>query len=78
MGRSTGLEPATTRTTIWRSTIELRPPSYKNTTPSKIKESIDYCFSMAYNNKNDKSASSSFKLFQIIHRTAVSLTLKTS
>src|SRR5438309_3277272 len=27
MGWSTGLEPATTRTTIWGSTIELRPPS---------------------------------------------------
>ncbi len=26
-GWSTGLEPATTRTTIWGSTIELRPPS---------------------------------------------------
>ena len=26
LGRSTGFEPATTRTTIWRSTIELRPP----------------------------------------------------
>src|ERR1700730_3071696 len=27
MGWSTGLEPATTRTTIWSSTIELRPPT---------------------------------------------------
>src|SRR5438105_15724126 len=27
LGWSTGLEPATTRTTIWGSTIELRPPS---------------------------------------------------
>ena len=27
MGWPTGLEPATTRTTIWSSTIELRPPS---------------------------------------------------
>src|SRR4029077_20173807 len=27
MGWPTGLEPATTRTTIWGSTIELRPPS---------------------------------------------------
>src|SRR5438876_6507075 len=27
VGWSTGLEPATTRTTIWGSTIELRPPS---------------------------------------------------
>jgi hypothetical protein len=26
-GWPTGLEPATTRTTIWGSTIELRPPS---------------------------------------------------
>ena len=26
-GRPTGLEPATARTTIWSSTIELRPPS---------------------------------------------------
>ena len=25
-GRPTGLEPATARTTIWSSTIELRPP----------------------------------------------------
>ena len=27
MGWPTGLEPATTRTTIWGSTIELRPPT---------------------------------------------------
>ena len=27
-GWPTGLEPATTRTTIWGSTIELRPPSF--------------------------------------------------
>src|SRR5205809_611827 len=27
MGWPTGLEPATARTTIWSSTIELRPPS---------------------------------------------------
>jgi hypothetical protein len=27
LGWPTGLEPATTRTTIWGSTIELRPPS---------------------------------------------------
>src|SRR5216117_3835841 len=29
MGWPTGLEPATTRTTIWGSTIELRPPSLR-------------------------------------------------
>src|SRR6266581_4191891 len=29
MGWPTGLEPATTRTTIWGSTIELRPPSFR-------------------------------------------------
>ena len=29
MGWPTGLEPATTRTTIWGSTIELRPPTMK-------------------------------------------------
>jgi integrase len=29
-GWPTGLEPATTRTTIWGSTIELRPPSFSN------------------------------------------------
>ena len=28
-GWPTGLEPATTRTTIWGSTIELRPPQLK-------------------------------------------------
>lgn len=28
-GWPTGLEPATTRTTIWGSTIELRPPHFK-------------------------------------------------
>ena len=29
-GWPTGLEPATTRTTIWGSTIELRPPFISN------------------------------------------------
>ena len=29
MGWPTGLEPATTRTTIWSSTIELRPPTQR-------------------------------------------------
>src|SRR5262249_37516183 len=31
MGWSTGLEPATSRTTIWGSTIELRPPAGPHT-----------------------------------------------
>src|ERR1700734_1714197 len=30
-GRPTGLEPATARTTIWSSTIELRPPVVRQT-----------------------------------------------
>jgi hypothetical protein len=34
MGWPTGLEPATTRTTIWSSTIELRPPA----------ETLDFSF----------------------------------
>ena len=39
LGWPTGLEPATTRTTIWGSTIELRPPSWRN----KIKIRISFC-----------------------------------
>lgn len=31
MGWPTGLEPATTRITIWGSTIELRPPTWGET-----------------------------------------------
>lgn len=27
LGWPTGLEPATSRATVWRSTLELRPPS---------------------------------------------------
>src|SRR5438876_7937734 len=36
VGWPTGLEPATTRTTIWGSTIELRPPSKLPSTKFKI------------------------------------------
>src|ERR1043166_1079311 len=35
-GWPTGLEPATTRTTIWGSTIELRPPSLAGKQDFKI------------------------------------------
>ena len=33
-GRPTGLEPATARTTIWSSTIELRPPLETRSAPT--------------------------------------------
>src|ERR1700734_1860886 len=36
-GRPTGLEPATARTTIWSSTIELRPPFIRKTSESSRK-----------------------------------------
>src|SRR5207302_2616704 len=36
LGWPTGLEPATTRTTIWGSTIELRPPFTGSNWDSKI------------------------------------------
>ena len=39
-GWPTGLEPATTRITIWGSTIELRPPSLPG---NKIKIRISFC-----------------------------------
>ncbi len=39
-GWPTGLEPATTRTTIWGSTIELRPPSLPE---NKTKIRISFC-----------------------------------
>src|SRR5437016_8482759 len=40
MGWPTGLEPATTRTTIWSSTIELRPPSLRCRTEILGSESL--------------------------------------
>ena len=40
-GWPTGLEPATTRTTIWGSTIELRPPSL--TRKQDLKIPIPFC-----------------------------------
>src|SRR2546423_6675602 len=40
-GWPTGLEPATTRTTIWGSTIELRPPSLAGKQDLKIR--ISFC-----------------------------------
>jgi Flp pilus assembly protein TadD/predicted nucleic acid-binding Zn-ribbon protein len=41
MGWPTGLEPATTRTTIWGSTIELRPPS--ETIERQVKVCRSFC-----------------------------------
>lgn len=51
----TGFEPATTRTTIWRSTAELHPPYpiLIRRIPAMCQYSIDFRRNSSYNCVND-------------------------